>query len=417
MVNKRNLIALITGLIIQLMSSSCRDENSAQSLVYVRLDSLITDSIPFLQQIRNSSAVRSKELNANKVNIDSPVLFKMTITDPLPNENHVDASDLSEPNYIYYIIGRKNGKEMIIFDTDNNRNFENEKAFEVFENAPFTTIYPVSFTLGDTTLTRSICVRPVIPTLKIDAPRKNSYNNTGIELAALPIFRTGSFVAADGVRFNLAVFNQFYDEYTNQNLSLVIGTANNRFPAAKSFPVQYRIGDTLFLNKLAYQIHSINRTGSLLTLKYLFKMNKPFGIDSGTYAIPTKFSDIMDGGHHNIPGSDKYQLLDFWGTWCEPCLKLTPELKEISRDYRDKDFELVGVAFDESVDRVRSYIRKNDIQWTNTFDEINNSVICKKFMIEDFPTFILIDKQGKILARGVGKDGLDKIKTALQLIK
>lgn len=118
----------------------------------------------------------------------------------------------------------------------------------------------------------------------------------------------------------------------------------------------------------------------------------------------------------------KYVLLDFWGSWCGPCRASNPHLKELYAKYKDKGFEILGVASEKANDLETSLkswknaIEKDGLTWLNV---INNEAdmkvdVVKLYGIDGYPTKVLIDKQGKIIARWLGSESKeldDKLKT------
>ncbi len=68
--------------------------------------------------------------------------------------------------------------------------------------------------------------------------------------------------------------------------------------------------------------------------------------------------------------SKKLRLINFWATWCGPCAHEFPDLVEINRMYRHRDFEMVGISVDSGLnveDRVQSFLEKNQASFTNYF--------------------------------------------------
>ena len=110
----------------------------------------------------------------------------------------------------------------------------------------------------------------------------------------------------------------------------------------------------------------------------------------------------------------KYSLREFWGTWCGPCKKMTPVLKETFKANTSK-LNIIGIAVDKNEDLVKKYIIENGMTWTNIFLDIKNinKGILEELKIQAYPTFILIDNEGKILYRG-STDSFDEM---VQLIK
>ncbi|MDJ1472888.1 TlpA disulfide reductase family protein [Cytophagaceae bacterium DM2B3-1] len=118
----------------------------------------------------------------------------------------------------------------------------------------------------------------------------------------------------------------------------------------------------------------------------------------------------------------KYILIDFWGTWCGPCIALLPELKEAYLKYKDKNVEFVSIAYEkkEDVKNIKPLIRgRYNITWTQLYQEKGNShqdSIIKKYMIESFPTVVLISPEGKIVSKASSKEGLAKAKQILDSV-
>jgi thiol-disulfide isomerase/thioredoxin len=227
----------------------------------------------------------------------------------------------------------------------------------------------------------------------------------------LPIFRFGSFKGEDDESYKVALFNYFGRTYDARNSFVVL------IPSVKDFNtdlVRYRIGDTIYLNKNVYVFNTVSKRGDLIELRQIDRMDKKFGIQEGDFAFKTTFNDITTGKAYTIGTSDKYTLLDFWGTWCAPCRELTNELKEIHDRYHDK-LEIVSIAYDDSLDNVTSYLEEKDIHWPNCFDPQRNSLVTSKFNVSAFPTFILLDKEGKIILRGTAQDALEKAIKILEI--
>jgi len=99
---------------------------------------------------------------------------------------------------------------------------------------------------------------------------------------------------------------------------------------------------------------------------------------------------------------DKYILFDFWGTWCNPCIKLIPELKILNQEYQNKNFVLVSVAYDNNIEKVSDFINKEEMNWVHLFVNMNKkdeNSITNKLKIIGYPSTILVTPDGKIVAR------------------
>ena len=96
-------------------------------------------------------------------------------------------------------------------------------------------------------------------------------------------------------------------------------------------------------------------------------------------------------------------LLDFWATWCKPCLMATPGLVRLQRKYADAPFTIVGVSLDRNRDAWRDYIEKEKMEWPQYLD---NGRIAGLFKVRPIPTYIVIDHEGAVrgLKTGYGSD-------------
>ena len=59
----------------------------------------------------------------------------------------------------------------------------------------------------------------------------------------------------------------------------------------------------------------------------------------------------------------KVILVDLWGSWCEPCLKKMPELKELYSKWHDKGLEIIGISFDEDPEEAQAVIERLKLPW------------------------------------------------------
>jgi thiol-disulfide isomerase/thioredoxin len=97
----------------------------------------------------------------------------------------------------------------------------------------------------------------------------------------------------------------------------------------------------------------------------------------------------------------KYILLDFWYSYCGPCIAQFPHLKTIYSSYKDKGFEIIGISTDKSKlkDKWLKAIEKYQIQWPQFWDM--DGIESSKLFINVFPTTILLDSNGTIIAKHI----------------
>ncbi|MDR0511180.1 MAG: redoxin domain-containing protein [Rikenellaceae bacterium] len=97
----------------------------------------------------------------------------------------------------------------------------------------------------------------------------------------------------------------------------------------------------------------------------------------------------------------KYVLLDFWASWCGPCLRETPNVKEVYAAWHSRGFEVFGVSLDEEKQREAwlAAIKKHEMPWTQVSSLKGwDCPAAKLYNVTGIPKTFLIDPQGKIIA-------------------
>jgi len=98
----------------------------------------------------------------------------------------------------------------------------------------------------------------------------------------------------------------------------------------------------------------------------------------------------------------KVVLVDFWASWCGPCRKENPNVVRLYKKYHDKGFEVLGVSLDESKEKWIAAIKKDGLIWNHVSDLKGwSSQACALYGIEAIPFTILLDKEGKIIAKSL----------------
>jgi peroxiredoxin len=104
-------------------------------------------------------------------------------------------------------------------------------------------------------------------------------------------------------------------------------------------------------------------------------------------------------------------LLDFWATWCKPCIKSFPKLQELHDKYRAQGLTVVGINEDgpRNLAKIKPFANSLRITFTILVDE--NNEIMRRLQVENLPTSILIAPDGTIVARHAGftDEGMKKL--------
>ncbi len=89
----------------------------------------------------------------------------------------------------------------------------------------------------------------------------------------------------------------------------------------------------------------------------------------------------------------KVVLVDFWATWCVPCLEELPNLRKNYEDYKDKGFEVIGVNLDQDPQALSGFLTSQQLPWAN----IRGSEMAKKCGVDTIPFVVLLDQNGVVL--------------------
>ncbi len=131
------------------------------------------------------------------------------------------------------------------------------------------------------------------------------------------------------------------------------------------------------------------RVGNYLPALYSMKVNGD--------GSPIRLNDAFEG---------KYVFIDFWGSWCAPCIASIPQLKELYETVRHReDVAVVGIALDHAKDleKLKGIMAQKGVEWPGYWNHYNDmklpSVPTGKLKISSFPTYMIVDKAGKIVYR------------------
>lgn len=450
MANK-NLIPLLSVLIL-----CCSDEAKHKHEINIELTQTITNNIafnelyntiPFSSLKNNFPEYYEEQLNSFGLTENDSIIIATLNTDyrrfkfelfhtgylkkAAYDDLRIDSLlEREKPNQKQLVAGIsfKNGKQIVSIDANNNNDFSDDEAIVLDED--------FRLHAGDTNTINKL---PIINFNFWSKTRNISYFNR--KIIVYPHSNYPSFGYSDDEFENksrliakfkdawLGDFNYNANEYDvaiqgiNSEYSTILIKPNHlsfsNSSAAYNYNFTYQIKDTIQVANALFVIDSLNENMSQLNLKKIQPHPNNFFSDKIGYKlfdfelfdINQKIAKISE----ITKNRKRYTLLDFWGTWCKPCIELTPKLKQLNKDYSN-DIQIISVALDNEIETVKNYTKEHHMDWFQGFvsRQKRQGSIISELSIKDYPTFILLDENMKIVYRSTGIVAFNEIKKIIK---
>ncbi|UCD27476.1 MAG: TlpA family protein disulfide reductase [Planctomycetota bacterium] len=149
-------------------------------------------------------------------------------------------------------------------------------------------------------------------------------------------------------------------------------------------------------------------------LEMLLKMKEQQLFWVGRTAPPIMGKDL-DG--KKVDWADyrgKVVLLEFWATWCGPCIAQMPQIKNVHEQFHPQGFEIIGINLDYTIDALKNFIKQNQIPWRQLFDSQSySSPNAISYNVTSIPASFLIGPDGKIVMSGDPTFGWERVVSRL----
>jgi len=427
---------LFAVFVLFIFFTSCKEKAKLNNLIINVVER--NDSSPFLPAIKPFRALDSLPKNLKGiVKLDSFTIQFLPLFNEKQLKTQKNKSNITKNTFkdlkfgVYAYSGFQKNQQIIIIDANNDLDFSDDE--KIIINKKIGDSIKVNFSLRDSIPSRIVIYNsfengkivkknlllkplpyPNYFTYK-EPTNRNNFTNKLQLVAEIKSYYYGEFKIAK-VDYKVAINKSIF------GYKLLIQNLNSEFLNRSDENYRtYKLKDTINLSKMYFRIDSINVENNKFYLKRINIGVENYGYTIGHKIKDHKFIDIYNNSSsiYKLTQNKKYLLIDFWGTWCGPCKELTPDLVKMNLNYSN-NLNILSVAYDKRKEPLINYIESNNMNWNHLFIKGNakslteSSGLIKNLRIEEYPTFILVNNDNKIIFRGTGKVGLDKIKQILE---
>lgn len=348
-------------------------------------------------------------------------LFEALVEGRITRENYLNSIKTSpldtacvtnqkiKRNYASVFIGLDslNNKEVIV-DANNNLDFSDDKVYTFNLKEKINTLPRVEISVD---YFNGKEIQPTTVSMKMD-PNEITYSQNEIDKKANLTLMIDSYKGGTGIiggkRYNFYVNNEYFGLYPLKNHVISLKLENEEI---NENSYRYNPTDTLRFGHALYRVKQLKP--DLLQIELIAKTKFEATLNSMAPEISGK--DIFsskDFSTQQLKG--KYILIDFWGSWCRPCVESLPDLKRLHEKYKSKNIAFVSIAreSDPELIKAKKIITEQKLDWPQLAPLSGN--IMENYLIRAYPTTMLIDPQGKVVIRELGPQALEKIASYLE---
>ncbi|MFZ9761452.1 MAG: peroxiredoxin family protein [Candidatus Kapaibacteriota bacterium] len=125
-------------------------------------------------------------------------------------------------------------------------------------------------------------------------------------------------------------------------------------------------------------------------------------LDIGSKAPDFTMNDINGNSFTLSSLKGKVVMIDFWATWCPPCVRSIPEAKSIWNAFKKQDFVLLGISLDKDLAVWSNYVKEQNMNWTHVADGLFwDNAAAVQYGVGSIPSVWILDKEGTIILKDV----------------
>ncbi|MFN4147360.1 MAG: TlpA family protein disulfide reductase [Runella sp.] len=335
---------------------------------------------------------------------------------------HIDEGRLSEhfvKQGVHILTGIKAAQKIIICDANNNMDFSDDSVHVYDLRLPQKTIpwdSLVAFKIHyDYYYNGKIWPRHSYIKVR---PYDHAYQSRDSVDKLMSVFvsvvdRKVTPIQLGDKKYHLTLPFSFYRGGDYSHANVLLSDATDQFTIATN-PVP-KIGDSFKINGWKVQLLSASEFGDTLHVRTWQDSSVQEGYREGFKTSLPDFETLDHQRYNTQQNPHRYTVLDFWGTWCAPCVAGLPHLKAFYKKYKNR-LTLISIAYDKDPQKVRRFVADHQMTWIQKFEsntEPSSESLVEKLKVDCFPTFILIDQNGEILIRGCGEQHLKAIEAFL----
>lgn len=132
-----------------------------------------------------------------------------------------------------------------------------------------------------------------------------------------------------------------------------------------------------------------------------------------------KLNDTLGNRFDYSAYSTKIVLVDFWASWCKPCLENIPKLEKILTHFEGSHFKILGVSIDQNREAWLTALKREKLQWENVHESLGVKGFSSIFLkISTIPRYVLLGKDGIVLNKDLNlSDAIEEIEKALKTLQ
>jgi thiol-disulfide isomerase/thioredoxin len=242
-------------------------------------------------------------------------------------------------------------------------------------------------------------------------PLQDSLNAFNQKLYDLEISFDSSFALSRKGIITHNSLNKLQEKFFRDKHDLILQQIKSNPSAITSaFIARLILPDQPDLPTLEAMHNALGNTNNYYARSLFKLLNAKRQSQVGMQAPSFTFTDIANRKFTNKSFNGKYLFIDFWASWCEPCREENPKLVRLCQKCAGKGIEFVGISIDMNKENWENAITKDKLLWIQACDlKGSQSEMFNDFGLYDIPANFLIDKDGKIVARDLSSEDLEKI--------